>query len=429
MTAMYKFGATILKDIRILTRDKVGLLLMFIMPIILAVVITAVQNSTFELVNDNQVPLILNNKDTGEAGRQLVEAIRKAGIFNLINVADENPGSDMRNLMKSNDALVALIIPANFTSMLQSKADHISSKALRNFGLESDSVPEPQKSIEPLTMMYHPVLQESFRQSVQGALRSALQIVENKQVLNSIYYAVNEQPMPEAFEEDMINNSIGIEQIPVSRDGSRNIPNATQHNIPSWTIFAMFFVVTSLGSSVVREKQNGSFIRLKTLPTSYVVSLISKQITYLIVTLAQAIIIFGIGIWVFPLLNLPALDLPSDIAGLLIVLFICGWCAVSFAIAIGVFAQTQEQANGIGAVSVVLFAAIGGLLVPSFAMPDSFNVIIKLSPLHWCLEAFYGLFLEGGKLKDIMMNLLPLLVITLIFQAVTLWGLKKKNLI
>ena len=177
------------------------------------------------------------------------------------------------------------------------------------------------------------------------------------------------------------------------------------------------------------KKLNGSFIRLKTLPTSYVVSLLSKQITYLAVTMLQAAVIFAIGKWGFPILGLPPLDLPLHIGALLVVLLISGWCAVSFAICIGVFAQTQEQANGVGAVSVVLFAAIGGLLVPSFAMPDSFDVIIKLSPLHWSLEAFYGLFLEGGKLKDIMMNLLPLLVITLLFQAITLWGLKKKNLI
>ena len=149
----------------------------------------------------------------------------------------------------------------------------------------------------------------------------------------------------------------------------------------------------------------------------------------MIVTLTQAAIIFCIGIWLFPLLGLPPLNLPKDLAGLMIVLFFCGWCAVCFSICLRVFAQTQEQANGLGAVSVVLFAAVGGLLVPSFAMPDSFSVIMKLSPLHWGLEAFYGLFLEGGNLKDIMTNLLPLLVITLIFQIITLWGLKKKNLI
>jgi ABC-2 type transport system permease protein len=117
------------------------------------------------------------------------------------------------------------------------------------------------------------------------------------------------------------------------------------------------------------------------------------------------------------------------VLGLFIVTAICGWCAVSFAICIGVFAQTQEQANGIGAVSIVLMAAIGGLLVPAFAMPQSFQTIIKLSPLHWCLEAYYGLFLEGGKLKDILLNILPLLGITILIQLIILFGLKKKNLI
>jgi len=52
---MYKLWATIKKDVRVLLRDKVGLTFMFLMPIMLAIIITAVQNSTFELVNDNKI--------------------------------------------------------------------------------------------------------------------------------------------------------------------------------------------------------------------------------------------------------------------------------------------------------------------------------------------------------------------------------------
>jgi ABC-2 type transport system permease protein len=69
------------------------------------------------------------------------------------------------------------------------------------------------------------------------------------------------------------------------------------------------------------------------------------------------------------------------------------------------------------------------LLVPSFAMPASFKPVLALSPLHWCLEAYYGLFLEGGKLKDVLRNILPLLGITILIQLITLYGLKRKNLI
>ena len=68
---MFKLRSTILKDIRILTRDKLGLIFMFVMPIVLAVVITAVQNSTFEMLNTNTVPMLLCNRDTGDAGKQL----------------------------------------------------------------------------------------------------------------------------------------------------------------------------------------------------------------------------------------------------------------------------------------------------------------------------------------------------------------------
>jgi ABC-2 type transport system permease protein len=256
---------------------------------------------------------------------------------------------------------------------MDAKAKNISGKALNELGLETDTTALNKETIESITLMYHPVLQESFRQSINGALRSALQLVATKQILKSVYFSLNGTQLPPDLEKDIVNNEVPINEVPISRDGSRNIPNSTQHNIPAWTIFAMFFVVISLGSSVVKEKVNGSFVRLKTLPTIYMVSLLSKQITYLFVTMVQALVIFSLGVWLFPKIGLPALNLPHDLFGLFLVSLITGWCAVSFAICVGVFAQTQEQANGIGAVSIVLLAAIGGLLVPSFAMPNSFR--------------------------------------------------------
>lgn len=426
---MFKLWATIIKDTRILARDKLGLLFMFAMPILLAIVITALQNSTFELVNDNKVPLIVCNRDTGEASRQFIGAITKAGLFTLKQVLPDQTNEAIAGRMHSKDALVAIIIPATFSMDLGARADHISGKALHEFGMETDSIGVDTALMKSITMLYHPVLQESFRQSIKGAMRGALQLVATKQILKSLYFALNDKQIPESIEKDIINDQVHIDEMAISRDGSRKIPNSTQHNIPAWTIFAMFFVVISLGSSVVKEKLNGSFVRLRTLPTNYLVAMISKQVVYLVVTLAQAAVIFSIGAWLFPSMGLPRLDLPADLTGLVIVSLVCGWCAVSFALSVGVFAHTQEQANGIGAVSIVLLAAIGGLLVPSFAMPDSFRTILKLSPLHWCLEAYYGLFLEGGKLKDILTNILPLFAITVLLQVIALTGLKSKKLI
>jgi len=426
---MYKLWATLIKDIRILSKDKVGLTLMFVMPIILVIVITSIQASTFELVNDNKIQMIICNKDADDASNQLILAISNSGMFKITEVSKTLSSIQISSLMHEKDALIAIVIPPDFSSKTLEKAKSISSKAMNDFGSEENKANLKYTIGESLTMFYNPVLQKSYLQSINGALLSALQLTESKQILNTIYFSLNNTTLPKALEQDILTNQVKIKEVSISKTGSATIPNASQHNIPAWTVFAMFFVVTSLGSNVVKEKLSGSFVRLKTLPTNYLLNLLSKQITYIGVCLFQVVVIFSIGVWLFPLLGLPPLHLPSDLVSLFIVSLFSGWCAVSYAICIGVFAKTEEQANGFGAVSVVLLAALGGILVPSFAMPDSFHLIMKISPLHWCLESYYELFLEDGSFKDVFENILPIICITLFIQALAFLKLKKIQII
>ena len=426
---MFKLWATIVKDCRVLMRDGIGLALMFVMPIILVIVVTDIQDSTFQMINKNKMPVLICNRDTGASSRQLIEAINKIGLFKVYQLPRGQNEKLIADSMKAKDALLGVVIPADFTVKVKAKAKSVSGKALVSFGLQADSVQKNVGDVDPLTLYYNPVLQEQLRLSVQGGLRSALQIVESRETLRTLYFAINEKPMPSQLEDEMLNNKAAISEIPVSKNGALRPPNAAQHNVPSWTIFAMFFVIMSLGGSVVREKVSGSFIRLKTLPTNYLVGLLSKQITYVAVTVIQAVVIFSLGIWLFPIIGLPALNVPLDVPGLFIVTIICGWCAVSYAICIGVFAATHEQANGFGAISIVILAAIGGLMVPSFAMDTSLKTFANFSPMHWCLQAYYGLFLEGGKISDVVNYLVPLILITLVLQLITFLGLKRKNLI
>ena len=428
---MFKLRASIKKDWLILIRDKVGLTLMFVMPIVLAIVIASVQNSTYELVNNKKVPLLVLNKDTAEAGRVLEETLENGGMFILKKVPATETDSALQVRMQNKEALLGLIIPENYSADVLLKAENVSSQALQVISVVDDSADAvaAEKTIAtPIKLYYHPVLQASFRQGIDGALNSVLQIVQSKYIVRQLYSGINDEAtIPDSLEHQILSNETPIQQHAVSKDGSAVVPNATQHNIPAWTVFAMFFIVISLGSSIVREKNSGSFLRLKTIPTPISLSIVSKQITYVIITILQALVIFGLGRWLFPLIGLPALNFPSDIAGLLLVIIICGWCATSFAICIGVFAKTQEQSNGIGAISIVLFAAIGGLLVPAFAMPESFQTIMRFSPLYWCLEAFYGLFLEGGRIKDIMLSLIPIFIIILVLQLVAWWGMYRQK--
>jgi ABC-2 type transport system permease protein len=428
-TDMHILKATIVKDLKILRRDRVGLIMMFFMPILLVMVITSVQNSTFELVNNNKISLVICNQDRGTLGKTLTEGIRKIGLFKLQEADSIKTETNISTEMHNRDALVVLVIPPGFSAFVQNKANDIASRALS----DPDSVQSTSNTLLPIQdsikMYYHPVMQPAFRQSIQGALESAVQVIQGETIVKKLYQAVNQKEVPAELEKQILLSQQPIEEIPVSRSGTRFVPNASQHNVPAWTIFAMFFIVTSLGGTIVREKNSGSFIRLKTLPSSYLYALFSKQIVYLMVTVAQAIIIFAIGNKIFPFIGLPALNIPEDWIGLFCVTVACGYCAVSYAIAVGVFAKTPEQSNGFGVISILIMAALGGLLVPSFAMPAHLQKILQISPLHWALEAYYGLFLEGGNLRDIWMNILSLLGIAVLIQIITLYRLKQKNLI
>lgn len=426
---MHKFWASVVKDFRVLTRDWVGLSLMFAMPVLLVIIITSLQAGTFKIVNDNKITLLWCNTDKGNVSIELKNALEEIGIFEIHEIPSGLSNNEITDKMHEKNALMALNIPENFSELMNQKANSVSKRALSELGL-GDSIKSTNKEIlNSITLYYHPVIHDSYKNSISGALQSAIQMVEIKQILQSLYHSLDNKQLPDSFEKDFMKSSVAINAVPVSRDGSKIIPNASQHNIPAWTIFAMFFIVSSLGSNVVKEKLSGSSLRLKTLPTNYLIAIASKQFTYLGVCMVQVVVIFSIGVWLFPLIGLPKLNMPSDLLGLIVVSLFCGWCAVSYSICVGVFAQSQEQANGFGSISIVILAALGGILVPSFVMPENFHVFLKFSPLHWCLESYYGLFLEGGKFKDILNNLLPLLGIIVFLQLIAFVGLKRKNFI
>lgn len=422
---MQRLWAAIQKDAQLLLRDKVGLILMFAMPIVLVLVITSLQNNTFKLVNSHQIPLVIFNEDHGEFGQELNRALATTGMFKIIIDSTTTGEKLQMQFIEKNDALAGLQLDTNFSSTVKFNAAFVAKNALA----ANAKTKETQQEKLPIKLYFSPVLQESYRMAIEGSVSTAVHQVQNREVLQTVFFALNKKEMPAETEALILNNRAKISGQTITAQGAGKIPNATQHNVPAWTIFAMFFMVVSLGSSLVREKRTGSFIRLKTMPGAYLHNIISKQIVYIVVGLLQVVVIFSLGVWLFPHIGLPQLELPHSMFALLLVSFFVAFCAVSYALVLGVFAQTEEQVNGFGAVSIVILAALGGILVPTFAMPQSFRILAAASPLHWCLDAFYALFLAQAKWADALQKLLPIIIFIGLLQVLAFVGLKRKNLI
>ena len=80
---MFKLYASLRKELLLLINDKVGLALMFLMPLLLVFIITIIQDSAYKMVNENQIPLLVVNHDNGKEGNKLVELLTKSGLFKI----------------------------------------------------------------------------------------------------------------------------------------------------------------------------------------------------------------------------------------------------------------------------------------------------------------------------------------------------------
>lgn len=424
---MYKFWIALKKEFSILIYDKTGLAVMYAMPILLVFIITIVQDSAFRLVNENRISLLIVNKDNQSQSNKLIQQMQASGLFDIDQI-DTLQLPHLKKFMLDQDYLTGLYIASDFTQGLQSKATAVSTEMMLELGLAETSSPNSLAS-SALQFYHDPVLQENYCMSVINMINALLKGVEGELLINTLCEQLGLEDAPSKLKEAMIDNTTPVERNIATASNSNLIPNSTQHNVPAWTIFAMFFMVVSLGNNIVKERLNGSFIRLKTMPTPFYLVLASKMGLYMLVALSQIALVFSLAKLTFPAIDLPQLSLPENIFGFIVLSVLSSLAAVSYALLIGSLAKTQQQSYGFGAVSIVIFAAIGGIWVPSFVMPGYLQVLSLISPLNWCLQGFYILFLKGGAWSDLMPILLGIGSFVAVCLIVVYIKLKKEKII
>jgi len=425
---MFKLWVSIKKEFFLLMYDKAGLALMFGMPLLLVYVITIIQDSAFQIVNENKISILIINKDKGAEGEKLIGLMEQSGLFQLTR-SNELPNDAIGKTLQEKSYLTGLYIADNFTEKITEKATLVSSTMMDELGL-AEGADLPKKIVLPaLEFYYDPVLQDNYCLSIINMIDAFLKSIEGELFINQMCEQLGLEDSPKQLKEAMIENRVPIKRMAATTSDSEKIPNSTQHNVPAWTIFAMFFMVVSLGNNIVKERLNGSFVRLKTMPTSFGVVLGAKMLIYVLAAILQVAMVFSLAKLTFPALGLPELTMPNNVLGFILVTIMSGFAAVSYAILVGTMVRTQEQSHGFGSMSIVILAAIGGIWVPSFVMPEYMQIISLISPLNWCLEGFYTLFLRGGAWSSLMPTLGALLLFVMACLTFTFLKLKKDKII
>lgn len=418
---LYKLWRSFIKEILLLKRDIGGIVIIFVMPLLLIVTITLIQDSTFKNLEGSKIPIIFIDNDKSEVSKNIKKELENSKTFQLLTNFNEKSA---QNAVFSGEYQMAIVIPENLTKDLNSNIENKVQKIVSSFGLETDSaaVPKTVSKAKEIHLYFDPATNSGFKSSVMNSVNKMVFEIENKK----IYKAFQDQlGTTENLEEN--KNLISFKEITPKKGDTEILPNSVQHNVPAWTLFAIFFIVVPLSINLVKEKSQGTSVRVRVSPTPYFIHILGKTFTYLIICIIQFLLMVAVGMYLFPYMDLPAFDISGKMFQLIIVTLFAGLAAIGFGVLLGTIADTQEQSAPFGATSVVVLAAIGGIWVPVFLMPEFMQHIAKFSPMNWGLNAYYDIILRNSGIGNIAKELVLLFLFYLAMVTISIIYERKKN--
>jgi len=420
---MHKLLAGAYKEFLLLTRDIGGLAVLFLMPLLLVIVITIVQDGTFKTIKQSKIPIILVDNDKGEVSATILENLKESNMFEVSEQSDEKL---VENLIQNGKSQLAIVIPENLSNDLNLKVAENVEGILAKFGMDEGELPPGKSNLKTkeVKLYFDPATQFSFRNSIKSGIDQMVSKIETQTIYKAFQEEISDDPSDEIFETESF---ISFKEIIPNSGKQAMIPNSTQHNIPAWTLFAIFFIILPLSINMVNEKNQGTFVRLRTHPVSYATVLSGKALVFLAVSLIQFTLMLLVGIYLFPLLGLPQLDVSGRLPLLFVVAFFAGLAAVGLGLLLGTIAKSQEQSAPFGATFVVILAAIGGVWVPVFAMPKFMQSLSNLSPMNWGLNAFYDVFLRNVGFSEILPEIGLLLLFFIATTVIAIVYYERKN--
>lgn len=389
------------------------------MPLLLIITITLIQDSTFKNLEGSKIPVIFIDNDHSEISKRIESELKASKSFQLLTDYNENSAKEA---VFSGEYQMAIVIPQNLTKDINSNIDSKVQTIVSSFGLEADSTSTKvaASKAKDIHLYFDPATNAGFKNSVMNAINKMVFEIENKK----IYKAFQDQL---GTTEDLDNKSLITFKEIVPKSALEAKPNSVQHNVPAWALFAIFFIVVPLSINLVKEKSQGTSVRVRVSPTPYYVHILGKTFTYLIICVIQFLLMVAVGVYLFPYMDLPQFDVTGKMFNLIIVTLFAGLAAIGFGVLLGTIADTQEQSAPFGATSVVVLAAVGGIWVPVFLMPEFMQKIAAFSPMNWGLNAYYDIILRNSGIGEISKELIFLFLFYVGMVAISLFYERKQN--
>lgn len=377
---MNRLLALCFKEWRLLSRDKHGLAVMFLVPTLFILIMSVALKDAFSVEARILVPIKLVDSDGGKLARALHTEL-----------------GSMPLLRMDTDAETVVTILKGYSYFLATRLDAVDELLL--------AAPTALSAQSTAAALKEPaLLQVEFAPSTPPQLRLATSMLIRRALLSTqaeyLSAELSEDSDTSAGALRYINNP---DTLPITEQFTGGqIPNAAQQAVPAWLIFSLFFSVIPLASAFVTERTQGTLFRLRAMGVSSTLIVIGKWIPYHVINLMQMLAMLAVGVWLVPLVGGDRLALGQSPAGLWLISTATSICALGFALLVASLVRTTTQATLAGGAISLLLAALGGVMVPKLVMPPAMQVWTQLSPMSWALEGYWDIFLRNGGVAAVL---------------------------
>jgi len=265
---------------------------------------------------------------------------------------------------------------------------------------------EINQLIDQQTVMGVLVIPQDFSQMIYARQPAEVQILLDGRRTNAASVVggyVNK--IINMFFNESAQKRIGIQV--VTRNWFNVNLNPRQTTVPSLVcVLATILGVLIAGLSIARERETGTFEQLLVAPFTPFEILVGKAIPAVFLAVCSAIMMVGVTVFILGISFQGAFWLL--IASMLVFLL----SVVGVGLFISSLAMTQQQA--ILGVMLILPASImlSGFATPVENMPIWLQYCTVVNPVRWYLIIVKGVFLKGMEFHEVMLNCVPLVLLS-----------------
>ena len=361
------------KEFKLIFRDIHALLVLFLMPSIFILIMSLALKNTYSQNIESKLKVAIISQNSKDIDL-LIEELNKNPYFE----------AKIENSTSNKDLIYEL--KYDFAIKLDSDFKNQINKNSEDFFIEIFSKPN-------IKYEFYTILKNEIVKNISKSITKDF-------FINSKIDAKN---------LDNLDNLISNQYIFKNKKDS-SIINSVQQSVPAWLIFSMFFILIPISNTFINEKNFGTIQRIKSINIPLYTLLLGKILPYFIINQIQLIFMILIGIYIVPLFGGDSLKIEGSYFLIILISFAISFAAISFALLIANISKTTEEATSIGGVINIIFAAIAGIMVPKFVMPQFMQDLSLFSPMSWGLESFIEILVNNGSFSDIKSYLLYLVI-------------------